>query len=102
MSSTSYLTPSCRRTSSMIVIIVTDSEWGNSGHSKSPEITGKKNNKDDNNKYLVKRKLKKYLGILEADTIKHTEMKEKIKNKFLGGWENYLIPNYIAEISSKG
>ena len=38
----------------------------------------------------------KYLGKLEADTIKHAEMKEKKEE-----WENYLKPNYITEISSK-
>ena len=43
----------------------------------------------------------KYLGILEADTIKHTEMKEKIKKNVSGEWENYSKTNFIAEISSK-
>ena len=38
----------------------------------------------------------KYLRILEADTIKHVEMKEKHTSG-----ENYLKANYIAEISSK-
>ena len=38
--------------------------------------------------------------LLEADTIKHAEMKEK-KNTS-GERENYSKPNYIAEISSKG
>ena len=42
----------------------------------------------------------KYLGMLEADTIKQGEMKEK-KNT-LGERENYSKPNYIVEISSKG
>ena len=42
----------------------------------------------------------KYLGIL--DTIKYTEMKEKIwKLKPPGNRENPLKPNYVAEISSK-
>ena len=44
----------------------------------------------------------KYLGILEADIIKQVEMKEKIKTNASEEWENYLKPNYIAEISSKG
>ncbi len=34
----------------------------------------------------------KYLGILEADTIKQVEMKEKIKN-ISGELENYLRQN---------
>ena len=41
------------------------------------------------------RKKETYLGILEADTIKHA-MKEK-KNTS-GERENYSKPNYIAEI----
>ena len=38
-----------------------------------------------------------YLGLLEADTIKQPEMEKNT----LGEQENYLKPNYIAEISSK-
>ena len=37
----------------------------------------------------------KYLGILQADTIKQVGIKEKMKN-ISGEWENYLKPNYIA------
>ena len=44
----------------------------------------------------------KYLGILEADTIKQAEMREKKEKKISGEWENYSTPNYKAEISSKG
>ena len=44
----------------------------------------------------------KYLGILEADTIKQAEMKEKIKKNTSGERENYSKPNSIAEILSKG
>ena len=40
----------------------------------------------------------KYLGILEADLIKHVKMKEKIFKNTLGKSENYSNPNYIAEI----
>ena len=43
----------------------------------------------------------KYLGILEANTIKQVEMKEKWKRNTSG--EQYLRrTNYVAEISSKG
>ena len=38
----------------------------------------------------------KYLGILEADTIIHAEMKEKIKKNTSGERENYSKPNYVA------
>ena len=43
----------------------------------------------------------KYLGILEADTIKHAKMKEKIKKEYPRRMGNYSKPNYIVEISSK-
>ena len=43
----------------------------------------------------------KYLGILEEDTIKQAEMKEKNFKNILGEQENYLKPNYIAVILSK-
>ena len=39
-----------------------------------------------------------YLGILEADTIKHAEMKKKIKKGISGERESYSKPNYIAVI----
>ena len=43
----------------------------------------------------------KYLGILEVDTSKHVEMKEKKNlNNTSGERENYTIPNYSAKISS--
>ena len=44
----------------------------------------------------------KYLGMLEADTIKHAEMNEKIKMNTSEERENHSKTNYIAEISSKG
>ena len=50
---------------------------------------------------LGEKKTYKYLGILEAHTIKHAEMKEKIKKNTSGERENYSKPNYIAEIRSK-
>ena len=42
----------------------------------------------------------KYLGILEADTIKQVEMKEKIKN-ITGELESYSRQNYLAGTLSK-
>ena len=42
------------------------------------------------------------IQILESDTIKQVEMKEKIKKSISVEQENYSKPNYIAEISSKG
>ena len=41
-------------------------------------------------------------GILEADTIKQVDMKEKFKKTISGECKNFLKPNYIAEISSNG
>ena len=62
---------------------------------------------DERNKTMIYRKNQntwrkgnyKYLGILEADTIKHAEIKEKKNTP--GERENYSKPNYIVEISSK-
>ena len=42
----------------------------------------------------------KYMVILEADTIKHAEIKEK-KKSTSGERENYSKPNNIIEISPK-
>ena len=44
----------------------------------------------------------KYLGILEADTIKQAEMKEKFKNSTSDERGNFWKPGSVAEISSKG
>ena len=41
------------------------------------------------------------LGILETDTIKQVEMKEKIKKNTLGELENYWRQDYLAETLSK-
>ena len=43
----------------------------------------------------------KYLGILEADTIKQVEMKDKIQKEYLRRTRNYLRQNSVAETSSK-
>ena len=49
------------------------------------------------------REMYKYLDILEVDTIKQVEMKEKKpKKKCPEKRENYSKQNYIAEIASKG
>ena len=50
---------------------------------------------------LGKKETFKYLGILEANTIKQVEMKEKIKS-IAGEPENYTRRNYLAGKSSKG
>ena len=50
---------------------------------------------------LAEKETYKYLGILEADTNKHTGMKKQIKKHTPGERENYSKTNYIAEISSK-
>ena len=45
----------------------------------------------------------RYLEIMEADTIKQVEMKEKkIRKNALRGRENYSKTNYTAKIASKG
>ena len=43
----------------------------------------------------------KYLSILEADTIKQLEMKDKIQNEYLREPENYSRQNSQAETLSK-
>ena len=43
----------------------------------------------------------KYLGILEADTIKQVEMKKKLRKSISGEIESYSRQNYIAETLSK-
>ena len=54
----------------------------------------------DKIKTLVENEIYKYLGILEADTIKQVEMKEKIRKNISGELENYSRQNSIAEILS--
>ena len=50
---------------------------------------------------LGEKKTYNYLKILEVDTIKHAEMKEKFfKINTLGEQENYSKYNYIAKIST--
>ena len=43
----------------------------------------------------------KYLDILEADTIKPVEMKDKIQKEYLRGIGNFSGQNYKAETLSK-
>ena len=40
----------------------------------------------------------KYLGILDADTIKQVKMKEKNKKEYLRRTRKYLKPKYVEEI----
>ena len=53
-------------------------------------------------KTLKEKETYKYLGILEADTIKQVEMKERIKKSISEEPENYLRQNSIAGTLSKG
>ena len=48
-----------------------------------------------------KKETYKYLGILEADTIKQEEMKKKSRKNVSGELESYSRQNYIAETLSK-
>ena len=48
-----------------------------------------------------KKETYKYLGILEADTIKQVEMKEKLRKNISGKLESYSRQNYVAETLSK-
>ena len=50
---------------------------------------------------LAENETYKYLGILEADTIKQVEMKDKIQKNISGELENYTRQNSLAESSSK-
>ena len=43
----------------------------------------------------------KYLDILEADTIKQVEMKDKIRKEYIRRTKKLLETNSLAEISSK-
>ncbi len=43
----------------------------------------------------------KYLDILEADTIKQVEMKNKIEKSISGELQKFSRQNYFAETSSK-
>ena len=51
---------------------------------------------------LGEKQIYKYVGILEAVTIKQTEMKEKIKKEYLRRSRKLLEIKYIAKISLKG
>ena len=50
---------------------------------------------------LAENETYKYLGILEADTIKQVEMKNRIKRNISGEIENYSTQNSTAETLSK-
>ena len=51
---------------------------------------------------LVEKETNKYFGILEADTIKQVEIKEKLKTSISGKPESYPRQTSIAEILPKG
>ena len=51
---------------------------------------------------MILKETDKYLGMLEADTIKLVETKEKNWNNASEKRENYLKLNYKAEILSMG
>ena len=55
----------------------------------------------DKIKTLTESETYKYLAILEADTIKHVEMKKKFKKNISGELINYSRQNSIAETLSK-
>ena len=55
----------------------------------------------EKNRTLGEKETYKYLRILETDTIKQVEMKEKNKKNTSGERENNSKPNSIVEISSK-
>ena len=50
---------------------------------------------------LGEKEIYKYLGILEADTIRQVEMKEKLRKNISGEAECYSRRNYVAETLSK-
>ena len=58
-------------------------------------------NKDKIKTLAKKKKTYKYLGILEAETIKQVEMKKKFRKNISGELGNYSRQNSIAEILSK-
>ena len=53
-------------------------------------------------KLLSEMEIYKWLGILEADTIKQAEIKLNFFFNTSGEQENYSKPNYITGISSNG
>ena len=56
------------------------------------------NDNNNNNKTLGEKETYKYMGILEVDTIKQVEMKEKkLKRNNSGERRNYSKPNYKVE-----
>ena len=54
----------------------------------------------DKNRTPRENETSKYSGILEADTIKQVEMKDKIQKNNSGELENYSRRNSLAETSS--
>ena len=65
------------------------------------ELDGMELPNQDKIRRLGENETYKYLGILEADTIKHEEMKEKIRKNISGVPKSYSRQNYIAETLPK-
>ena len=55
----------------------------------------------DKYRRLGEKETNKYLGILEADTIKQVEMKNTEENNISGELKSYSRKNYLAETLSK-
>ena len=53
-------------------------------------------NKEKKNRMLGEKETYKYLGMLEVDTIKQEEMKEKNEKNISRERESYSKPNYIT------
>ena len=62
---------------------------------------GMKLQNQDKIRTLGEKETYKYLGILEADTIKQVEMNEKIKKEYLRRTRKLLEKSYVAETLSK-
>ena len=75
-----------------------------SHHNQNQETTRKRNRiNQEKIRIFGEKETYKYLGILEEDTIKQVEMKEKkLKKSVFGKRGDNSKPNYTAENSSKG
>ena len=61
-----------------------------------------KNKTKQNKTEHCQRETYKYLGTLEAGTIKQVDMEKKKVKSISEEWESFSKPNYLAEISSMG
>ena len=64
-------------------------------------IDGMEQPNQDKIRTLREKETYKYLDILEADTIKQEEMKEKLRKNISGELESNSRQNYLAETLSK-